>query len=160
MGDLVVGEDDPEAADVRSLVQRHLDHARRHTPPEDVHALEVGALSADDVTLFSVRRDGELLGVGALRQLDGGHAELKSMHTAAAARRQGVGRALVEHLVGVARARGCHRVSLETGAMDAFAASRSLYEALGFQVCEPFGDYPGGPNSVCMTLGLDQPPSG
>lgn len=160
MGDLVIGEDDPEAADVRSLIQRHLDHARRHTPPDDVHALEISALAADDVTLFTVRRDGELLGVGALRQLDAGHAELKSMHTAAAARRQGVGRAMVDHLVGVARARGCHRISLETGAMDAFAASRSLYAALGFEPCEPFGDYPGGRNSVCMTLELHRPPRG
>ena len=74
------------------------------------------------------------------------------MHTIEAARRQGIGRALVDHLLGVARHRRYQRVSLETGTMDAFEPARSLYERFGFTPCGPFGDYPDSPNSAFMTL--------
>ena len=70
------------------------------------------------VTVFSFRRDGELLAVGALKRLDARHVELKSMHTAESARRRGIGRAMVEHLLGVARDRGFRQFSLETGSMQ------------------------------------------
>jgi putative acetyltransferase len=89
-----IGVDDPNAEDVRELLRRHMEFARDNTPPEDVHALEVSQLVDPGVTFYSYRRDGELLAVGALKQLDGRHAELKSMHTAAEARRSGVGRAM------------------------------------------------------------------
>ena len=155
MPDLVIAEDDPGAPDVRALLARHLEFAHLHSPPEDVYALDSEALRRDDdVTFFSARRDGKLLGVGALRQLDASHAELKSMHTLASARSEGVGRAMLEHLLGVARDRGCERVSLETGTMDAFAPARALYASVGFTPCAPFADYRVSVNSVCMTLPL------
>jgi len=55
----------------------------------------------------------------------------------------------------VAGARGYQRVSLETGAMDAFAPARALYLKAGFTPCAPFGQYTVNPYSVCMTLALD-----
>ena len=85
--------------------EKHLAFANRHSPPEDVHALDITGLLADNVSFFSIREDGELVGLGALKHLDEFHAELKSMHTAEAARGRGVGRAMLDHLVGVARAR-------------------------------------------------------
>jgi putative acetyltransferase len=106
------------------------------------------------VTFFSFRAGGELLGVAALKQLSADHAELKSMHTAEAARGQGIGRRLVEHLLAVARERGYARVSLETGAGPAFAPARELYARAGFAPCPPIGDYRASPNSTCMTLAL------
>jgi putative acetyltransferase len=149
-----ISTDDPRADDVRRLLARHLAFAHEHSPPEDVHALDVDGLVTPDVTFFSFRRDGELLGVGALKRLDGLHAELKSMHTAEGARRNGVGQAMVDHLIGVARERGFTRLSLETGTMPAFAAARSLYVKSGFVSCGPFGDYGESPNSCFMTLSL------
>jgi putative acetyltransferase len=149
-----IGVDDPNAEDVRELLRRHMEFARDNTPPEDVHALELNELVDPGVTFYSYRRDGELLAVGALKQLDGRHAELKSMHTAAEARRSGVGRAMVEHLIGVARDHGFRRVSLETGSTQAFAAARSLYAQAGFTPCGPFGDYPPGRGNTFMTLPL------
>ncbi len=146
--------DDPRAQDVRELLQRHLTFARSHTPPEDAHALEADALLDPGVTLFSFRREGVLLGVAALKQLDERHAEIKSMHTAEEARGRGIARAMVGHLLDVARARGFRRVSLETGAMPAFAPARTLYASAGFERCEPFGDYRRSANSVFMTLSL------
>jgi len=155
VGAFVVGIDDPASAEVRALLEQHLAFARKHSPPEDVHALDITGLQAPNVSFFSVREKGALLGVGAIKQLDPRHAELKSMHTAQAARGRGVGRAMLEHLLGVAILRGCCRVSLETGSMEAFAPARALYASVGFVFCAPFGDYPGSRNSVCMTLVFD-----
>ncbi len=152
--DLVIDVDDPRAGDVRALLERHLGFAYEHSPAEHVHALGVDVLLDGAITFVSARRGGVLLGVGALKQLDEFHGELKSMHTVAEARGQGVGRAMVDHLLGVARSRGYRRVSLETGSMDAFEPARALYAAAGFAVCGPFGDYPLSHHSVFMTLPL------
>ena len=156
MGELVVGSDDPRSADVRALIDEHLAFANEQSPPEDVHALEMTGLLAENVSFFSIREDGELVGVGALKRLDAFHAEIKSMHTAKAARRRGIGRVMLDHLVGIARDRGCRRVSLETGSMAAFVPARALYAAAGFEICEPFAEYGPSPYSVCMSLELDQ----
>lgn len=149
--------DDPRADDVRELLERHLAFANLHSPPEDVHALDVAALLDPAVTFYSYRADGVLLGVGALKQLYSDHAELKSMHTAESARGRGVGRAMLNHLVGIARARGVRRVSLETGSVAAFAPARAMYRSAGFTECEPFGDYVLSSYSTFMTLVLDRP---
>lgn len=153
-------EDDPEADDVRALLAQHLTYANGHSPPEHVHALDVSGLVDESVSFFAVR-DGDdrgLLGVGALRQLDPSHVELKSMHTAEEARGRGVARRMVEHLLAVARSRGYSRVSLETGTNEAFLPARRLYESAGFERCEPFADYTRNSFSICMTLHLDGHP--
>ena len=149
-----IAADDPRADDVRALLARHLAFAHEETPPEHVHALDLSGLLDPTVTFFSARRDGDLVGIGALRELDRDHGELKSMHTAAAERGRGVGRAMVDHLLGVARVRGYRRVSLETGSTDPFVPARSLYAGVGFTPCGPFGDYGPSPNSTFMTLAL------
>jgi putative acetyltransferase len=133
-------------------VRHHLDFNVEVTPPGHVHALDIDGLAEPAVTFFSARRDGVLLGVAALKQLDHCHGEIKSMHTTEAVRGRGVGRALVKHLLAVAAGRGYRRVSLETGTMVAFAPARSLYEKLGFVRCDPFGSYTVNPYSVCMTI--------
>ena len=141
-------------SDVRQLLERHLTFARSVTPPEDAHALDLEATRPGAV--LRLRADGELLAIGALRHLDDEHAEVKSMHTVEAARGRGIGRAMLDHLLGVARERGYRRVSLETGAMAAFAPARSLYLNAGFEPTEPFGDYRASRNSVYLTLVLDE----
>jgi putative acetyltransferase len=150
--DWTIAPDDPRRPDVRALLERHLAYANEHSPPEDVHALDLDGLLHPDVSFFSTRCDNVLVGIGAIRMLDTGHAELKSMHTAAEARGRGVASAMVDHLLGLARARGVTRVSIETGTQAAFAPARALYARAGFEPCEPFGDYTYSPNSVCMTL--------
>jgi putative acetyltransferase len=156
-GDISI--DDPRADDVRALLERHLAFANLHSPPEDVHALDVDALLDPSVQFFSFRAQRVLLAVGALKRLDERHAELKSMHTAESARGRGIGRAMLDHLVGVARDGGFHRLSLETGSMPAFAPARSLYAAAGFTSCGPFGDYRPSRYSTFMTLWLNDPNS-
>lgn len=150
-----ISAEDPRSAELRELLERHLAFARVHTPPEDVHALDSDGLLDPAITFFGFRLEGELLGVGAVKRLDCDHAEVKSMHTAERARGRGIGQAMLEHLIAMARARGFRRLSLETGSQPAFAAARSLYERAGFRPCGPFGDYRPSPNSTFMTLSLD-----
>jgi putative acetyltransferase len=149
-----VTQEDPRNPEVVTLLERHLEFARGVTPPEDVHALDLEGLLDPKVTFFSLRDDGALLGIGAIKELDNDHMELKSIHTAQEARGNGVGRTVVEHLLAVARERGAGRVSLETGSMEEFGPSRALYTRLGFVECGPFGDYSPSRASTFMTLEL------
>jgi putative acetyltransferase len=146
-----IAADDPRADDVRALLEAHLRLMNDHSPPEACHVLAVDALVDPSITFVSYRVDGALLGVGALKDLGDGHGELKSMHTAAAARGRGVARALVDHLVAVASARGMTRLSLETGTPEVFVPARTLYAGAGFVECGPFGDYALSPWSTFMT---------
>lgn len=152
---MMLSPEDPQAPDVAALLAAHLSFAHKTTRPDHVHALPAERLADPAVTLFGVRLDdGVLIGVGALRELDATHAEIKSMHVASSARGRGVGRAIVEHLLRVAAERGYRRVSLETGAGEPFAVARALYARVGFRRCAPFADYTDNPYSVCMTIDL------
>lgn len=150
----VISTTDPRAEDVRALLTHHLAFIGAHSAPEDDYSLGLDELADPAVTLFALREDGELLGVAALKRLDDTHAEIKSMHTAAAARGRGVGRALVDHLLTHAREQGYARVSLETGSGAGFAGARALYAATGFEECGPFADYAASPECTFMSRSL------
>jgi putative acetyltransferase len=154
MADVQIAIDDPGGADIRDLVAAHRRFAASLSPPENVLALDADGLFDPAVTLFSCRRGGELLAIGALRHLDDGHCEVKSMHTAAAARRTGIGSAMLTHLIGVARERGYRRISLETGSMAGFGPARALYASAGFTECGPFDGYQPSHHSTFMSLAL------
>jgi putative acetyltransferase len=143
--------DDLSGRQVHALLEEHLRGMHELSPPESVHALDLDALRRPEITFWTAWAGDELLGCGALKELAPAHGEIKSMRTAAAQRRQGVGTAMLEHIVAEARARAYARLSLETGSMDAFAPARRLYESFGFAYCGPFADYVPDPNSVFMT---------
>ena len=148
---IVIDRADPRDPEMTALLQAHLDFCMSVTPPESVYALDVSKLVNPAITVFGAKLDETLVGVGALRILDSNHGELKSMHTAKVARGQGVGRAMVSHLLEFAAAQGLTRVSLETGNYEEFAPARRLYESFGFEECEVFGEYLPSAISVCMT---------
>lgn len=152
---LVIAVDDPAVDDICRLLERHIAFTNETSPAEDRHALDLPGLLDPAVTLFSARSADDLLGIAALKELDYAHAELKSMHIAVAVRGRGIGRAMLHHLLGVARQRGHRRLSLETGSMDGFAPARALYASAGFLPCRPFADYPNSPNSAFFSLSLD-----
>ena len=66
-------------------------------------------------------------------------------------RGRGAGRAMLDHLLREARARGYSQVSLETGRPDEFLPAQRLYERHGFAECPPFGDYVADQFSLYMT---------
>jgi putative acetyltransferase len=152
---LEIAEDEPDAEDVRDLLGVHLAFSQGTTPLEYSFALDADGLGDPAVTFFSARRAGVVVGFGALKALDAAHAEIKSMHVRQSERGRGVGRALLDHLLGAARDRGFRRVSLETGTTPEFAPARALYAGAGFRPCGPFADYRASPYNTFFTLELD-----
>lgn len=145
---------------VVNLVHCHFSRARAETAPGSAHALDLLGLQSPDISFWTVWDDDQLLGIGALKQLSIDHCEIKSMYTAQSARRKGVGRTMLRHIIATARERGVSRLSLETGSWDYFEPARALYRSHGFVECPPFADYVLDPNSIFMTLDLRTPQFG
>ena len=142
---------DPRVVD---LLHTHLASARAETAPGSAHASELTGLQPPDISFWTIWDDDTLLGMGALKRLSADHGEVKSMYIAQAMRRRGAGSAMLRHIIGVARAGGMSRLSLETGAWEYFRPARALYSSYGFVECQPFADYVLDPNSVFMSLDL------
>lgn len=146
--------DDVRGPEIAALIREHLQNMAEESPPESVHALDLDGLRRPDVTVWSAWEQGELLGCGALKELDPAHGEIKSMRTATAHLRKGVARSILAYIIEEARRRGYRRLSLETGSMALFEPARRLYAAFGFEECEPFADYTLDPYSTFMTREL------
>ena len=152
--------DDLQGPEIAALLEAHLDLMRSQSPPESVHALDLDSLRVPEITFWTAWDDdtgsptkGSLLGCGALKQT-GDQGEIKSMHTAKAARGRGIAAKLLAHLESHAQSAGITRLNLETGSQDGFAPARSLYAKFGYAECPPFGDYVEDPNSTFMTKAL------
>ena len=146
--------DNLRSPEVIGLLNEHLHSMAQHSPPESVHALDLDGLRQPEVSFWSAWDGVELLGCGAIKQLDANHGEIKSMRTAAAHLRKGVAAALLQHILVEAGKRRYRRLSLETGSAPAFAPARSMYARFGFVPCGPFADYVPDPHSVFMTRTL------
>ena len=148
--------DDLSGKEIIALIQFHLNNMAEISPPESCHALGIESLKGDHISVWSAWNDGELLGCGAIMELDPEHAEIKSMRTATAHLGKGVAAGILQHLIDVAHQRGYRRLSLETGSTSEFIAARKLYEKFGFIECDPFGDYLLDPLSTFMTKTLSK----
>ena len=151
---LQVDLDDVSRPQVLALLEEHLRDMHELSPPDKVFAFDASKLKAPDITFWTAWNAGELLGCAALKQLSASEGEIKSMRTPRTLRRTGAGRALLDHLVGVARTRAYRTLYLETGRHPAFLPAQTLYRSAGFEVCGPFGSYRENGNSVFMSLTL------
>ncbi|MBU2978783.1 GNAT family N-acetyltransferase [Alteromonas sp. C1M14] len=147
--DIRVGE--LRKAEVIALLQEHHEDMLIHSPPESVHALDLSGLEVPTVTFWSLWVDQKLAGIGALKELDKEHGEIKSMRTSTNFLRKGIARQLLEHIIKESTLRSYKKVSLETGTKEAFLPAQNLYQQFGFQKCEPFGNYKEDPYSMFMT---------
>ena len=146
--------DDLSRPAVIALLEEHLADMHKWSPPESVHALDVGRLKAPGITFFTAWEGDTLLGCGAVRELDPTHGEIKSMRTPNAQRRHGAGRAILQHILEVARTRGYSRLSLETGSSEGFLPAQRLYESAGFTKSGAFGEYVADSFKLFMTKEL------
>lgn len=146
--------DDLTDGRVIALVEDHFREMAEWSPPGSMHALELASLRQPEITFFTVWDRDELVGSGALKELDPLHGEIKCMRTSPAHLRRGVAGRVLGRIIAEARRRGYRRLSLETGSQAAFEPARQLYLKFGFRLCEPFGDYVSDSNSVFMTIDL------
>jgi putative acetyltransferase len=151
---IVIIPDDLTGDDTRRLVASHLSALVGTAPPESIHALDVDALRAPGIAVWSAWIDGRIAGIAALRTLAPDRGEIKSMRVDDAFRGAGVGRALLDHLVDEARRRGMSSLWLETGITADFAPAHRLYTSAGFTDCGAFEGYRPDPHSRFMTLAL------
>ncbi len=154
MSEFAIKPDDLTSPEIAELLADHLRDMNLHSPPESVHALDLAELRQPDITFWSIWNGDELVGCGALKELDPTHAEIKSMRTVPNYRGQGAGKLMLRHMLDEAKLRGYERLSLETGSMAAFEPARGLYTSHGFTECGPFADYILDPHSVFMTRQL------
>jgi putative acetyltransferase len=149
-----IAVDDLSGPEIADFLARHVEQMRSVSPPGSSHALDLDALRTPGVTFWTALDGETLLGCGALKALDAGHAEIKSMRTSPAHQNRGVGSALLRHIITEAARAGYSRLSLETGSFEFFAPARALYTKFGFEYCGPFADYREDPHSVFMTKDL------
>jgi len=148
--------DDLTRPQVLALLNEHLTNMFELSPHEKVFALDATKLRAPDITFWTVWEGDVLLGCGALKELSPTHGEVKSMRTPKALRGRGAGRAILAHIIEVARQRGYQTLSLETGSHPAFLPAQTLYRSVGFTDCGPFGSYRDDSNSVFLSLCLER----
>lgn len=154
MSHLDLRPDDLTSEPTRALIARHLRGMHANSPACHVHALDIDRLRHPDVTLYSAWLDGEIVGCGALKRLSSDRGELKSMRVADPFLGRGFGRAILDHLLAEARARGMRSLWLETGSAPAFIPAIRLYESAGFVRCGPFEDYTASDFSLFMTRSI------
>ena len=145
-----IREDDLTGKKIADLLREHLENMHEITPPQSVHALDLEALRSPDITFWAAWEGDELLGCGALKELDSRSGEVKSMRTAKAHRRRGVASKILEHIIKEALRRAYDCLNLETGAFPEFAPARALYIRYEFEYRGPFAEYIDDPNSVFM----------
>jgi putative acetyltransferase len=146
--------DDLSGPRIAAFLDEHVQQMRAITPPESKYALDLDGLRRPEVTFWTAWDGDDLVGCAALKRLEPGHAELKSMRTAPARQRSGVASQLLAHIIAEAAAMGVTRLSLETGTAEFFAPARKLYEKFGFAYCGPFADYRPSPHNTFMTRTL------
>lgn len=151
---LPIRRESPLGADLGLLMARHTADMHADTPPESIHMMDASQLDVPEVAFFVMRDAGVPVAMGAFKRIDADHAEIKSMHVLVELRGRGLSRQMLTHLMAEAAAAGYSRLSLETGAQDAFLPARQLYAKAGFDECAPFEGYVLDPNSIFMTRTL------
>lgn len=149
-----IREDDLTSKQIAEFLREHLEEMNQISPPESVHALDLEALRSPEITFWSAWEKDELLGCGALKELDPKSGEIKSMRTAKSHRRKGVASFILDRIIAEAKQRAYDRLNLETGSMAEFAPARAFYLRYGFEYRDPFAEYIEDPNSVFMTKRL------
>jgi putative acetyltransferase len=152
--DYRVRRGDPAEPAIAALLATHLADQRAGTPAGFSFALDAARLAAPDITLFAAWHGDALAAVGALKRLDDGTGEVKSMRAAPAYRGRGAGRAILAAIVATARDQGLTRLYLETGTTPAYDAALALYRRAGFAPCAAFADYQPSPHNQFLALAL------
>jgi putative acetyltransferase len=139
---------------VKALLTRHLEGMHANSPPGHVFALDWSGLQEPAISFYALWDGEDLLGFGALKELEPRAGEIKSMRTADAHLRKGVAAMILDHIIAVARQRGYARLSLETGSGAAFEPALNLYRKYGFIEGGAFDRYEKSPFNQFLHLDL------
>ena len=144
--------DNPE---VNELLIKHFVELRAASPEGSAHVLDIPGLKIPSIKFWSLWEDKKLLGCGALKFLENGHGEFKSIRVQDNFRNKGNGIKVIEHLINEAKKLDIKRISIETGAGKFFEPARRLFEKCNFKPCKPFAHYKEDINSLYLTRLID-----
>ena len=120
--------DHPE---VNELLTKHFKELKAASPEGSAHVLDIPGLKVSSIKFWSLWKDNELMGCGALKFLNKHHGEFKSIRVHDNFRNRGNG--------------------IETGSGEFFEPARKLFISCNFQPCAPFAHYKEDVNSLYFT---------
>ena len=138
--------------DVNALLNKHFIELRSVSPAGSTHVLDIAGLKDKSIKFWSLWENNEIIGCGALKFLEKGHGEFKSIRVADNFRKKGIGEKIINHLILEAKKLNIVKLSVETGAGNFFQPARKLFNKFGFKECPPFAHYKEDPNSCYYTL--------
>ena len=141
-----------ENPEVHELLIKHFIELRSVSPEGSAHVLDIVGLKDPTIKFWSLWEEDQLMGAGALKFLDKGHGEFKSIRVNDKFRNKKNGIKIIDHLINEAKKLNIKKLSLETGAGEFFLPARKIFIKSGFKVCEPFSHYKDDINSVYMSL--------
>ena len=140
--------------DVNDLLNKHFIELRSVSPAGSTHVLDIAGLKDNTIKFWSLWENNEIIGCGALKFLEKGHGEFKSIRVADNFRKKGTGEKIINHLIKEAKKLDIIKLSVETGAGNFFSPARKLFKKFGFIECQPFANYKVDPNSCYYPLEL------
>ena len=138
--------------EVDKLLKKHFIELRSVSPEGSTHVLDIKGLQDPSIKFWSLWKNNELIGCGALKFLDKEHGEFKSIRLADKFRKKGNGIKIMKHLIDETKKLNIKKISIETGAGDFFKPARELFFLSGFKTCEPFAHYKEDVNSIYMSM--------
>jgi putative acetyltransferase len=141
----VTTEEDSKQA--KLLIREYLDWLNDRVRSEYDIEFDVEAMVASDLAdaskfhpptgrFYLAFWNGQVAGVGCLKQLEQGVGEIQRMYVPTASRGQGIGRAMAHRLIADAREIGYGVLRLES--LEFLHAAHALYRSLGFRETEPY----------------------
>jgi len=140
--------------DVNELLNKHFAELRSVSPAGSTHVLDIAGLKDQSIKFWSLWKNNEIIGCGALKFLEKNHGEFKSIRVTDKFRKTGIGEKLIDHLIEKAKKLEISKLSIETGAGEFFLPARKLFSKFGFKACPPFAHYKEDSNSCYYTLNL------
>ena len=144
--------DNPE---VNELLTKHFIELRAASPEGSAHVLDIPGLKIPSIKFWSLWENEKLFGCGALKFLEKGHGEFKSIRVHDNFKKKGNGIKVINHLIEEAKKLDIKKLSIETGAGDFFIPARKLFDKCNFLPCEPFAHYKLDKNSIYLTKQID-----
>ena len=141
--------------EVNELLNDHFIELRAASPKGSTHVLDIPGLKVPSIKFWSLWKDYQLVGCGALKFLDKDHGEFKSIRVHNNFRKKGNGIKVINHLIDEAKKLKIKKLSIETGAGEFFNPARKLFDKCGFKPCPPFAHYKEDINSLYFAKLID-----
>ena len=136
-----INPESPLQDEVREMITELNAHLNPLSPPEFQFQMTPEEMDEPDTTVFIARNeDDKAVGCGALKRHGDGLGEVKRMFTRPSERGQGIGGAILDEILIMAKKENITRMVLETG--ERMPDAWHVYERAGFNRCGPVLDYP------------------